>query len=67
MADEIIGVAQKAAFDYSTPRVCKKCGVLFSGRGCKECHNAARRDRRKANPEKENRMLPRTGRSIEKK
>lgn len=45
MAAEII----KPAFDYSAPRICNKCGVLFSGRGCKDCHNAARRVRRKNN------------------
>lgn len=53
MAHSIIDTAKKQAFDYDTPRICKKCGVLFSGRGCKECRNAARRARRKANPERE--------------
>jgi 5-methylcytosine-specific restriction endonuclease McrA len=51
MPEEIICSADKPKFDYSIPRICKKCGVLFSGRACKDCHNAAKRARRLANPE----------------
>ncbi len=53
MADEIISPPARSTFDYNKPRSCKKCGVTFSGRGCKECKNAAKRARRKNNPGKE--------------
>ncbi len=53
MAKSIVDVSSKSAFDYSVPRICKKCGVLFSGRGCSSCHNAARKIRRQNNPGKE--------------
>lgn len=51
MADAIVSTEAVAAFDYSVPRPCKKCGVIFSGRCCRSCKNAWRRANRKANPE----------------
>ena len=53
MAEEIIEPTGRMAFDYSKPRPCKKCGEIFSGRGCQGCKNSAKRARRLANPEKE--------------
>lgn len=52
MADVIVSACERLPFDYSTPRKCRKCGVLFSGRGCKDCKNASKRARRAENPEK---------------
>lgn len=51
MADEIIAPSQRPSFDYSIPRLCRKCQSIFSGRGCTICKNVARNARRDANRE----------------